>query len=298
MSAAGARVPPARPRLHRLVVTRPRNEAQLWVQRLQAAGWPAQPLPLIELAEPQRAVDRQALAHWRGAWAQRDALMFVSRAAVEHFWAEGVAAPGAGAFNTRLWAPGPGTKSALAAVVGRWGLGEQHIDAPPADAPQFDSEALWPVVASQMRAGARVLIVRGRSVPDEPPQADTARDHRMDETLPGEGREWLIRQCQASGAEVASCVAYERRQPVWTPPMHSQADAATAPGSVWLFSSSQALDHLLAAQASRPWGEAAALATHPRIAERARAAGFGAVHETRPTLPDVVRALELGWSLP
>jgi uroporphyrinogen-III synthase len=40
-----------------------------------------------------------------------------------------------------------------------------------------------------------------------------------------------------------------------------------------------------------------ALATHPRIAEAARALGFAEVITARPALADVVRALE-SWASP
>ena len=40
------------------------------------------------------------------------------------------------------------------------------------------------------------------------------------------------------------------------------------------------------------WAQAArAVATHPRIADAARAAGFGVVRLSRPTLDDVVRVV-------
>src|SRR5690606_34603163 len=55
---------------------------------------------------------------------------------------------------------------------------------PPADAPAFDSEALWAEMERRGEAPARVLIVRG---------GDGAG---------GQGRNWLAGQFSRSGAEV------------------------------------------------------------------------------------------------
>ena len=70
----------------------------------------------------------------------------------------------------------------------RLGLGPDRIDQPPADAPQFDSEHLWPVVSSQARPGARVLVVRGVSASADGVPAGGAE---------GSGREWLLEQVKA-----------------------------------------------------------------------------------------------------
>jgi uroporphyrinogen-III synthase len=48
-------------------------------------------------------------------------------------------------------------------------------------------------------------------------------------------------------------------------------------GSCWLFSSSEAAQHLVQACPGLPVGQARALATHPRIAQRLQAAGWGRV---------------------
>ena len=61
---------------------------------------------------------------------------------------------------------------------------------------------------------------------------------------------------------------------------------------LWLLSSSEALTNLQSLVPGIDWSAAGALATHPRIAAAARSAGFGQVIESRPALPDVVRALE------
>lgn len=265
-------------------------ESGAWVAALQAQGWPAVALPLIEIAEPGDALAVQDLHHWRAHWTDMDALMFVSGAAVSHFFAGDVRPALEAGLRTRFWAPGPGTARVLAQALKPLGLDARRIDAPPADAAQFDSEALWPVVASQLQTGRRILLVRGVSRDALPEDAPVP--------LAGNGRDWLIRQCEAAGAQVQACVAYERRAPVWTVAAKQLALQAADAGSVWLFSSSEALDHLLAAGLQTDWSQAEALVTHPRIAERARASGFARVVETRPALPDVLRTLESGWTRP
>jgi uroporphyrinogen-III synthase len=277
------------PRLDRLVVTRPAAEAGRWVETLNGAGWPAQALPLISIGGPRSPEALQALEQARAQWAQWDALMFVSNAAVAHFFA-GACAPAAGANHTRFWAPGPGTGRALAQALRGLGLGADRIDAPRADAAQFDSEALWPVVQDQMGPGKRLLVVRGDSTGIEMPAPNPQ--------LAGHGREWLIQQCEALGAQVHACVAYERSAPQWSALLRAQAAAAAAPGSLWLLSSSEALVHLRAGLPEVHWTQATALTTHPRIADAAREAGFGEVQTARPALPDVLRALESHWSPP
>jgi uroporphyrinogen-III synthase len=69
--------------------------------------------------------------------------------------------------------------------------------------------------------------------------------------------------------------------------------ATRQPGRhLWFFSSSEAIDQLAALAPAATWGAARALATHPRIAERARRAGFGAVSECRPMLAAVVACIQ------
>ena len=281
---------PAPGRLARLIVTRPAAEAAQWVQTLRAQGWPAQALPLIDIGEPASAEARAALQAWRANWSQVDALLFVSGAAVSHFFAEGAVAQPPGPFNTRFWAPGPGTARQLAQALAALGIAPERIDSPPPDAAQFDSEHLWPVVSSQVVAGSRILIVRGSSADASVPPADGS--------LPGHGRDWLIRQCEAAGARVEACVAYERRPPVFDEADRALVAQGALAGSVWLFSSSEALAALRVAQPLAHWTEATALVTHPRIAQAARDAGFGRVIESRPSLSDVLRALESGCTAP
>lgn len=198
-----------------------------------------------------------------------DAVMWVSGNAVRFFLPGVVACWPAG---LRCWAPGPGTAQALR--VG--GIAPHLIDEPDMDAPQFDSEALWAVVAPQMGLGRRLLLVRGRS------QATAGASS---------GREWLLQQCEAAGAQVVALPVYERRCPVWTAGEAATASAAAADGSVWLFSSGEAVGHLQRLLPGQDWRHTPALATHPRIAAALRQAGFAQVRTVRPTVAAVLQAL-------
>ncbi len=272
----------ARP-LARLIVTRPAPQAQAWAQALREHGWPAYALPLIAIGEPTTPEERDGLWHWRRHWPQADAILFVSGAAVQHFFAGDVARPDWPA-RTRFWAPGPGTARLLAQALAERGLDADRIDAPADTAAQFDSEHLWPRVASQVGPGRRVLIVRGRSRSAAPASGAVA--------LPGSGRDWLARQCLAVGARVEACVAYARHWPTLSAAEQALARAAAGPGGVWLFSSSEALPPLRAIAPDADWSRADALATHSRIAAAAREWGFGHVVSTRPAFADVLRTLE------
>jgi len=258
----------------RVIVTRPEREAGHWVSQLALHGVQAQALPLITIepvadaAPVQRAWDDLHLFA---------AAMFVSGNAAALFlqgkvpparvrWAQD-------AIKTRAWAPGPGTREALLAA----GVDAVLVDSPPPDASQFDSEALWREVAGQVRAGERVLIVRGA---DE----DTGAQ--------GAGREWLSAQLQAAGVAVETVAVYVRRVPRLDAQQLALARQAAGDGSVWLFSSSQAIAHLERLLPGQDWSAARALATHSRIAQAARAAGFGVVCESRPAVDAIARVLE------
>ena len=252
----------------RVLVTRPESEARHWVEELRRRGFDAQALPLIEIAP---VADPAMLV---AAWRQLDryrAVMFVSGNAVRHFFGhrpEGKPWPA----PTRAWAPGGGTRDALLAAQ----VTPELIDAPPPQAAQFDSETLWQQVAGQVGDGDRVLIVRG-----------------ADAQGASSGRDWLAERVAAAGAQVEVLPAYLRRPPVLTEEQLAQARCCgRTEGCVWLFSSSQAIEHLRTLLPGESLAQCRAVATHPRIAQAARRAGFGVVCESRPSLAAVVAALE------
>ena len=236
----------------RVIVTRPTAQAGGWVESLRSLGIDAVALPLIgiePLADP---------GPLRAAWARLDRcalVVFVSANAVQHFFD---AAP-----DTATWpqgaiagSTGPGTTAALRAVAPVIGLRDGAIVEPAADAPTFDSEALWRRLAAREWRGRNVMVVRGE-----------------------EGRDWLADALRGAGASVEFVAAYRRTAPRLTPPEAAVLAAARAAPArhLWLFSSSEAVRHLVALAPGADWSPALAAASHPRIADAARAAGFGRV---------------------
>lgn len=254
--AVGVRV--AAPR-RRLLVTRPEPQAAQWVRALRDRGVDADALPLIAIEPLADAAPLHA------AWAalgRQDLVVFVSPNAVTSFFD---AARAAWPLVVRAAAPGPGTAQALRDA------GVAEIAQPAADAASFDSASLWERLRHEAWQGRRVLVVRGDG-----------------------GRDELAARLRAAGAQVEYVQAYRRALP--------RLDAAQAgliaqaqaqpDATLWHFSSSQAVDHLLQLAPGAHWSAGAALASHPRIAERARAAGFGRVHEVGATLDAVIATLQ------
>lgn len=305
----------------RLLVTRPRSQAQSLLDGLRRAGFNAEALPLMDiqpLADPSSV--REAWQHL----AQFDWVFFVSPNAVQQFFAAGPGAsrtwggksenrpqrgdflpdlqadspamgPKAGekctaAVDLQLtmpksgrlldrplcWSPavqvgalGPGTAQAL----GEAGIPSSQVTAPPPQAEQVDSEALWAQLAHQAWGGRRVMIVRGDG-----------------------GRDWLADQLRAGGAEVQFVQAYRRTLPGWNADQQNLLGKALADpvAHLWLFSSSQSIDHLLqlCPRGEAIWPRSRALATHPRIADRARAAGFSGVLQSSSELQGMVTCIQ------
>lgn len=252
-----------------VIVTRPVDQADAWASGLRQHGVSARAVPLIgidEAADPA-AVD----AAWAGL-ARYALLVFVSPNAAARFFARRPAGH-VWPDDVRLASPGPGTSEVLRAL----GVPAAQLIEPAADAAQFDSEALWVQLGRLGWQGTRVLIVRGEG-----------------------GRGWLADQLQAAGAEVDFLSAYQRG-PADLSPADREAlqQALAAPAAhLWLFSSSEAVDHLLGAglKAAAPLRQAlqksSAITTHSRIGERARAAGFGTVLACRPEMAAVVACIQ------
>lgn len=242
-----------------LLVTRPRPQCAGWLARLAALGVDAKALPLIEILPARDA------APVRAAWAALpDAALavFVSPNAVEQFFAHRGGAPWPA--NTLAACVGPGSAQALA----EQGVPAGNIVQPAADAASLDSEHLWAQLQPRRDwAGARVLLLRGDG-----------------------GREWLAERLAEAGAHVEAVTVYHRAAPRFDAAEQALLDEARArpEGFVWLFSSAEAVGHL---QGMRLAGQRA-IATHPRIAEAARAAGFAPVVLARPDPEAVTQALK------
>ena len=294
----------------RVVVTRPAGQAGKWVNGLRAAGLNALSMPLIEIGA---VPDVQGLAQAWMALSGYDAVMFVSANAVDGFFdarpGEAGGWPQIGAVRPRVWVTGPASVAALL----RQGVPVDAIDAPSESDGQYDSEALWQRVQRQVHPGFRCLIVRGTieaTATDVSAlgsaAADTdAMDHSDADTLaafapaeplpdapPGHGRDWLADTLRASGARVDFVVAYVRRLPSLSFNAVALIQVASSDGTVWLFTSSEAIENLRTLVPAQRWGQARAVVTHARIAQAAREAGFGVVCESRPSLDALVASIE------
>jgi uroporphyrinogen-III synthase len=255
-----------------VLVTRPSPEAERWVDALRQRGIAAEALPLMVIAPLGQTPELARV--WAGL-ASYAAVMFVSPNAARCFFESNsplaLHQEALIAMKTRAWSPGPGTTQTLREA----GWPVERLDQPAADAPQFDSESLWAQVGCQVQPGQRILIVRGGDAEGRP-----------------SGREWLADQLRAAGAEVDEVAAYRRAPPaaegLWT----ARAAAGAQDRSVWLFSSSEAVANLCQCMPQQRWQQARALATHPRIAEAARSAGFGSVTMVRPMLDAVAASIK------
>jgi uroporphyrinogen-III synthase len=246
-----------------VVVTRPAQEAGRWAGQLRERGLEPLVLPLIAIGPAPDAGLLRDVALRADEYA---AVMFVSINAVQGFFA---AQP---KFErARAWAPGLATRDALLAA----GVSPERIATPAADAAQFDSESLWQQVRGELRAGDRLLVVRGADAQGR-----------------SQGRDWLSQQAQAVGAVVDNVAAYARQLPAWTDSEREAARRAAGDGSCWLFSSSEAAGNLATLLPAQDWSRARAVATHPRIAQAVRALGFGHVAASRPAFDDVLASIE------
>src|SRR5690606_2527638 len=108
------------------------------------------------------------------------------------------------------------------------GLTAAHVLSPHADADQFDSESLWPVLAPLSWQGQQVTIISGG------------------DTHEAQGRTWLAERLREHGASVQPMLCYQRGPGCWSADHQALALAAVAQPRqhVWLFSSSQGIDHL------------------------------------------------------
>ena len=126
-----------------------------------------------------------------------------------------------------------------------------------------------------MRPGFRVLIVRGADASGQPA-----------------GRGWLARELEAAGAACDTVASYRRLAPSLSGDDLRLAAEGAAGSAVWLFSSSEAIVNLRHGLPAGDWSSARAIATHERIADAARAAGFGVVRLSHPSMAGVVASIE------
>ncbi len=253
-----------------VVVTRPGSAGRALCEELNRLGQPALWLPAFEFgAAPDEAYARSVLARL----ADFDLAVFVSpqsaRATATLLdvpWPRG----------TEIAAVGAGTRAALHEIAG---AGAAAVIAPAGDddAGGSGSEALWPLLQS-MPPPRRVLLLRAQG-----------------------GREWLGEQLARAGAEVTALAVYSRLPPSVPDEVRERLSvlAAGDDGLASVVSSSDAVAALARVLASQPQVLAAlrrgtALASHPRIADRLREAGYERVAECALDAAAIAAALREG----
>lgn len=274
----------------KIVITRPRAQAEPLAQRLRAAGHDAVVLPLLEIGPVADAAPlRAALA----ALPSYALVAFVSPNAIDAAFAH--LAGGAGAATAAAGGEGGAIAPALApgvrwpahvavAVVGegsRSALERHGIDpalrvhCPPPDGPS-DSEHLLATLDLAALRGQKVLLIRGQG-----------------------GRELMADAFRAAGAQVDVVAAYSRRIPALTPDLSTQLHDLLAETNTWIITSSEALRGLMTLVQQCPQPDLVSklqqqqfLVPHARIEQTARALGLPSVTLTASGDEGVFAALQ------
>lgn len=235
----------------KVVITRPRAQAEGLAQAVAALGRTPVLLPLLEIAP---LADQSALRAVLAGLDNYALVAFVSPNAIDAALAHVPAWPR----QVALAVLGEGSRAALA----RHGLTEANATiVGPQDPTRSDSENLLHTLDLAALRGKRVLIVRGES-----------------------GRELMAEGFRAAGAEVDVVPAYRRSVPALTPELASTLRGLLLEPNDWLLTSSEALrglfdllalaDPLLVAKMQQQH----VIVPHARIAETA--ASLGLAHVT------------------
>jgi uroporphyrinogen-III synthase len=277
-----------------VVITRPPPDAQEWARALALRGISPLVLPVLVFGAPPDPRRGQQL------WCQMAryrAVMVVSAQAGRAFLAlqppgvttmtgaglaDAIPAPREGEPPFFWWVTGGGSRRALIDA----GVVEQRIRGPEADAMQSDSESLWQAVRHTIGCADRVLIIRGG-----------------DESGEARGRTWLADQLRERGVAVDEYVAYVRQWPDLDDAVRAQVapllglthEGVQPTGGTqwwWFFTSSDAVRRVVALFPGTDWRWSRAVATHPRIADVVRDAGFGVVRLSQPGLDAMLASIE------
>ena len=234
----------------KVVITRPRAQADGLAHAVAALGRTPLLLPLLEIAP---LADSSALRAVLGELDSFALVAFVSPNAIDAAFAHVQAWPR----RVALAVLGEGSRAALA----RHGLTETNATIlGPQDPTRSDSENLLESLDLAALRGKRVLIVRGES-----------------------GRELMADGFRAAGAEVCVVPAYRRSVPVLTPELAAALRALLAESNDWILTSSEALRGLfgLLEQADpslvAKMQQQHVIVSHARIAETAAALGIARV---------------------
>jgi uroporphyrinogen-III synthase len=248
-----------------VVVTRPAAAGERLIRRLQASGHRAIWWPAFEIGP---APDPMAVRARLAQLGHYDLAIFVSPNAVH-------------AVSTvigREWPPGTAVgavgRATRAAVLSELAVPADSVFAPDED--DGGSEAFWTAWRASGRQASRVLVLRAE-----------------------DGREWLGERFAQDGSTVDPLAVYSRRTCQPAPEATRELAGCMASGvvPVTVFSSSEAVTAIDEQTRTIDGGPAflragIALATHSRIAERLRAAGYSRVFETSAAADAVIAKLE------
>ena len=222
----------------RILVTRPRGQAEGLAALVREAGGEALNIPAIEICPLEDTAPFFGLARRLASF---DLAIFVSRNAVES--ALGLLAQGGVSWpaHTRAATVGQGSRSALEA------RGFTNVIAPPA---QSDSEALLALPELALVRGRRIVIFRGDA-----------------------GRQLLGEELRKRGAEVEYAACYRRVRPAPDGLARAWSDGVDAV----TVSSGEGLANFLAMLgpgAAAKLGRLPVFVPHPRVAEDAKRLGI------------------------
>lgn len=236
---------------HRVIITRPRAQADALAQQVAALGREAVVLPLLEIFPlPDQAALIATLQHL-----PRYAMVaFVSPNAIDAAFAHVKAWPR----QVTLAVLGEGSRAALA----RHGLDDTNATiVSPRDPARSDSENLLQSLDLTALAGKEILIVRGES-----------------------GRELMADGLRQAGAIVTTVAAYRRSVPPLTPELGERLLRLLERPNDWIITSSEALRGLLALAAELGLPASVAkmqqqhwIIPHARIAETAASLGLSRI---------------------
>lgn len=250
-----------------VIVTRPAAPGRRLAMTLRGRGLVVAWWPAFEIGPPpDEDRVRQALARL----SEYDLALFVSPNAV---LATSERLPGAWPAATAIGAVGAGTRAA--ALTELPGATEAGIVAPD-EGDESGSEGFWRAWRASGRRARRVLVLRAAT-----------------------GRDWIIDQLRGADAEVDTLAVYDRRPHRLPEGERARMRAWIAEGAapITVVSSAEAvgaaLEQVAVVEGGAKWLQGGwAVATHPRIAERLRAAGFARVEIAAGGDPDVIGKLE------
>lgn len=281
----------------KIVLTRPEKESSHWLDGLKGAGFDVVNWPLIEIEHLNPV---QACEEILPKLDTFSAIAFVSSSAVDHFVSsvlnfKKLAHPQTFPWpNLKYWATGHGTVQALL----RAGVDESNICMPPKNAAQFDSKELWRVVKDSLAEKDQVLFVRGLNEEEhqalDKEQKSSPQPISNNQNLePPTGSNWLIWQLKQQNIQVQSIEVYRRKIPDWSNKQKLNAIEALKNKAIWIFSSSLAIENLASLLPLEDCSRGFAVATHERIALKAKEVGWGVVNVSRPTIGDIIKSLKL-----